>query len=103
MQLATTANRMSRSRREVMISIGAIGYLCLFALIAQPARSGELSVSPAEDEMRIVRDQIQRNKTGAHPDTPAPKEIRVPDQQSNGSSAHQKRMDESPENAPDKP
>jgi hypothetical protein len=102
--LATTANRMSRSRRKVMTSVGAIGlFVFATALTAPPARSGESSVSPAENEMQIIRDQLQRQRMREHSETATPKETRVPDQQSNGSSARQKRMDESPENAPDKP
>jgi hypothetical protein len=102
--LTTTANRMSRSRREAIMSVGAIGlFVFTSALTAQPARCGESSVSPAEDEMRNVRDQLQRHKTGEPPETTAPKEMRIPEQRSNDSSAHRKRMDENPERAPDKP
>ena len=73
--------------RRISLYVAAIASVVAVAgVIAQPARSGELSVSPAEDEMRILRDQLQRQKTGEEPN------FRGPYQRPNHGSVYHKRM-----------
>ena len=59
---ATIANRAARTLGKVLVSVGAVAiFVSGFGLTVQPATSGEITVCPAQDELRIVRDQIQRH------------------------------------------
>ena len=80
--------------RRISLYAGVVAALVAAAgVIAQPARSGKLSVRPAEDEMRILRDQLQRQKTGEEPNAATPGELRGPYQRPTHRSPYHKRMD----------
>jgi hypothetical protein len=85
-----TSGILFYARRISLYAAAIATVVAVAGVIAQPARSGELSVSPAEDEMRILRDQLQRQQTGAEPN--APGELRGPYQRPHHGNAYHKRM-----------
>jgi hypothetical protein len=68
--LAKIRERTAQSSRLVI----AIGLLSMTGGWIHSANAGEESVSPAQLEMRDVRDRIQRQKPAGNFDTAAPRE-----------------------------
>ena len=72
---AKSGDQISQRRYKVGCWFGVIAAsFFITGLTIKQTWSDESSVSPAQDEMRIVRDQLQRQKTEGQPDTMAPRE-----------------------------